>query len=133
MIVVDTHVLLWLSEGAERIGRTTRRKIEQAAKRRELFVSAISYWELGMLIAAGRLRLPRGVEALRSAAQAGGIPEVAVDGEIAMTAARLDGLHGDPADRIIFATALCGVATLVTADEKLLAARSGPKRLDAQT
>jgi PIN domain nuclease of toxin-antitoxin system len=132
VIVVDTHVLLWLSEGSDRIGRIARRKIEQAAKRRELFVSAISYWELGMLTAAGRLRLPRGVEALRAAAQVGGIPEVPVDGEIATAAARLEGLHGDPADRIIFATALCAGAALVTADERLLAARSGPKRLDAQ-
>jgi len=132
VIVVDTHVLLWLSEDSKRIGRSARRKIDAAAKRAELFVSAISYWELGMLIGAGRLRLTGGVEALRSTAEVGGIPEIPVDGTIAILASRLEGLHGDPADRIIFATALCGGATLITADEKLLAASSGPARLDAQ-
>jgi PIN domain nuclease of toxin-antitoxin system len=41
-------------------------------------------------------------------------------------------MHGDPADRIITATALVMNATLVTADAAILAMKSGPPRLDAQ-
>lgn len=132
MTVLDTHVLLWLAEETDRIGRTARRRIERAASARELFVAAISYWAIGMLIAARRLRLSRELEALRSAAHAAGILEIPVDGEIAILASRLDARHGDPADRIIFATALSKKAALVTADERLLTAPAGPTRIDAQ-
>lgn len=132
MIVLDTHVFVWLLEATPRLGRNARRQIEIAAKRREAAISTISYSEIASLLAAGRMRVQRGVEGMRAEAQAGGFLEVAVDAEIAMLAGRLEGLHGDPADRLIFATALQRSATLVTADEKLLTAPSGPKRLDAQ-
>ena len=41
-------------------------------------------------------------------------------------------MHPDPADRLIVATALATGATLVTADQKILAMKSGPTRIDAQ-
>jgi PIN domain nuclease of toxin-antitoxin system len=59
------------------------------------------------------------------------LPEIPVDGEIGITAARLAALHADPADRLIVATALCARATLVTADARLLAMKGGPSCQDA--
>ena len=61
-----------------------------------------------------------------------GVIEIPVDGEIAILSTRLAGMHGDPADRLIVATALARGAVLVTADQKILAAKGGPQRLDAQ-
>jgi PIN domain nuclease of toxin-antitoxin system len=55
----------------------------------------------------------------------------ASDGEIAILAAELTGLNGDPADRIIAATAIANDATLVTADENLLRWRHRLKRQNA--
>jgi PIN domain nuclease of toxin-antitoxin system len=61
-----------------------------------------------------------------------GLKEVALTGESGITAVQLAGLHGDPADRIITATALSSGATLVTADERLLAWPGPLKRVDAR-
>jgi PIN domain nuclease of toxin-antitoxin system len=114
-------------------GRSARRHLQSALRANELHVSAISYWEIAMLAAAGKLRLDSPSEAFRAASLARGINEVPVDGKIAILATRLTGMHADPADRIIVASALECNALLVTADAKILGLKSGPTRLDAQT
>jgi PIN domain nuclease of toxin-antitoxin system len=63
---------------------------------------------------------------------AAGIRELPLTGEIAILAGGLESLHGDPADRIIAATAIAHDATLMTADEKLLQWRHPLKRQDAE-
>lgn len=132
MILLDTHVYVWLNQDPSRLGRSAQRHIEVAAKRGEVAVSIISFWEISFLASAGRLRLPRGFEAMRADGAAAGIAEVPVDTAIAFLAGRREGLHGDPADRLVFATALERTATLVTADEKLLSLPGAPERIDAQ-
>ncbi len=131
MILLDTHVFVWLAEDSPKLGATARQRIGRAMARAQVHVSAISYWELGMLVAAGRLRLTRDLAEVRAAAERSGPRELAVDGEIGIVASRLSALHGDPADRIIVATALCARATLLTADESLLALNGGPACADA--
>ena len=59
-------------------------------------------------------------------------PDRPADGRIGLLAATFDDLHRDPADRFIAATALGRDATLLTADEKLLARQSGLRRQDAR-
>lgn len=61
-----------------------------------------------------------------------GIKELPLDGEVALRAAELTGLHADPADRFIAATALVHDATLITADERLLAWKHSLDRHDAR-
>jgi PIN domain nuclease of toxin-antitoxin system len=58
--------------------------------------------------------------------------ELPVTGDIAILAAELAGLNGDPADRIIAATAIAHDATLITADSNLLKWRHRLKRQDAE-
>ena len=57
MILLDTQVLLWLLYGDHRLGRHTRRVIDQAFADGSAAVSAISFWEVAMLHAKGRLAL----------------------------------------------------------------------------
>ena len=133
MIVLDTHVLVWFALDDDRLGRRAKRRIENTVREAKVAVSAFSYWEIAVLAALGRLRLEETPLAFRAAALAVGIDEIAVDGQIAIVATRLTGLHADPADRIIVATAIERQATLVTADAKILAAKSGPLRMDAQS
>ncbi|MCL2776958.1 MAG: type II toxin-antitoxin system VapC family toxin [Polyangiaceae bacterium] len=133
MIIVDTHVLVWSALDDKRLGRSARRHVQTALRASELNVSAISYWEIAMLAATGKLRLDSPPEAFRAESLARGINEVPVDGKIAILATRLTGMHADPADRIIVASALEHNALLVTADAKILGLKSGPTRLDAQT
>jgi PIN domain nuclease of toxin-antitoxin system len=61
-----------------------------------------------------------------------GLRELPVTGDIAILVAKLEGLHGDRADRIIAATAIAHDATLMTADDKLLRWRHRLKRHEAE-
>ena len=86
-------------------------------------MSAITFWELEMLAQAGRVRLGTTVSEARDLVLRTNVTELPVDGVVAMTAARL-GIHGDPGDRFIAATALIHGATLMTSDAKLCAIES---------
>ena len=68
----------------------------------------------------------------RREALAFGIREIALTGDIGIAAVMLEGLHRDPADRIIVATALANDATLITADRRLLGWAGLLKRHDAR-
>lgn len=130
MIVLDTHVLVWLMAADDRIGKKAARIVERALAKGEVSVSAISFWEAGMLVTKGRLRVP--AELLRAEALGRGVVEIPVDGTLAIAAAALGALHGDPADRIILATTLDADARLATADEALLGWRGTLKTCDAR-
>jgi len=119
VIVLDTHAIVWFAMG-EGIGRQSRRLVDKAFAEEGLAVSTISFWELAMLVTKQRVRSIRSAGEQRSKMLAAGIRELPVTGEIAILAAELDGLHNDPADRIIAATAIAHEATLVTADARLL-------------
>ncbi len=84
-----------------------------------------------MLIAKRRLRAVKSAGELRAKLLSAGIRELPLTGDIAILAGELDALHGDPADRMIVATAIAHDATLMTADENLLKRRHRLKRQDA--
>jgi PIN domain nuclease of toxin-antitoxin system len=131
VILLDTHVLVWMDTDAAALGRTTRRLIQQAWERQQLAVSAISFWECAMLQARGRLVLPESPLAWRTALIAAGLLEWPIEGDIAVLAAELDAPQKDPADRFIAATAIVHRATLITADERLLKWQHTVKRHNA--
>lgn len=121
-LVLDTHVLVWLVAGDERLRPAARQHIESAAAAQQLWVSAITPWEIGMLVAKGRLALDRDVmEWVQAALALPGIRLAPLDAAVAVASTRLPGeLHADPADRLIVATARHLGATLITADAALL-------------
>jgi len=131
VILLDTHAVIWLM--TERgLGRQSQRIVDKALSEDSLAMSAISFWELAMLLAKGRLRTIKSASEERRKITAAGIRELPVTGDIAILAAELEGLNGDPADRIIAATAIAHDATLMTADERLLRWRHRLKRQDAE-
>ncbi|MBI3711331.1 MAG: type II toxin-antitoxin system VapC family toxin [Proteobacteria bacterium] len=132
MILLDTHVLIWLAEDNPRLGKRAAHAADAALHRDELYVSAISFWELAMLHARNRLKLDRSAPAIRATILQQGMREVAIDGAIAIAAGQLAGFHGDPADRFVVASALALGAALLTADEQILNWHSGPRLLDAR-
>ena len=119
MIVLDTHVLIWHEQGDRRLGAHVRRQFESALRAGDAAVSAISFWEIGMQIRKGRLGFRLDPDAWRRDLRNQGLIEIPVDGSIASRAGLIADMHGDPADRIIVATALEG-HQLVTADRQIL-------------
>ena len=121
--LLDTHVFVWLMNGSEDLASSPCiRRLEEAASRAGIKVSAISIWEIGMLESKGRVSLPTSPAAwVERALTAPGLSLVPLTPAIALHSSRLPGnFHGDPADRIIVATARELGATLVTRDRQIL-------------
>lgn len=121
MILLDTHILLWWVNDPATLSVPAQKAIASAAESRAVYVSAISSWEIAMLVARGRLRLALDVRDWLCRCEA--LPFltfVPVNTAIAVESVRLPEFpHADPADRIIAATALSLGARLVTKDDKL--------------
>ena len=130
MILLDTHAAIWLV--IDGLGKQSQRIADKALADDRLAISAFSFWELGMLIAKRRLRAVKSAGELRAKLLTAGIRELPLSGEVAILAAELENLNGDPADRIIAATAIAHDATLMTADGNLLRWRHRLKRQNAE-
>ena len=131
MILLDTHVAVWFVTNTK-FGKRTMTIVDAAQAEARLAVSAISFWEIALLVARRRLRAIRSVAEQRTKILTAGMIELPLTGEIAVLAGELESLHGDPADRFIAATAIVHDATLVTADEKLLRWRHSLRRQNAE-
>ena len=135
MIVLDTHVLIWAVGGDRRLGETTRTVIEESMRTDRAAVSAITPWEIAMLVEKGRLRLGREVRSwIDEALALPGIFLAPIEPAVAIDSVRLPGgFHADPADRFIVSTARHFDAPLVTADRAILsfAAAGHVRAMDA--
>lgn len=120
MIILDTHILVWLDQDDDALGPDARSMITLEHAEERLGISAISFWEIGMLVAKRRLKFAMDLDVWRGELLAAGYIEIPIDGRIAIVAAQLTRFHGDPADRLLVATALIHNAGLVTADKKIL-------------
>ena len=122
-VLLDTHALVWLVDGDRRLLSAARKRITTAAQDSQLWVSAITPWEVAMLVAKGRLSLNRdAMDWVDAALALPGLRLAPIEPAIAVASTRLPGdIHGDPSDRLIVATARHLGATLVTADAQLLA------------
>ena len=118
MILLDTATWIWRASDPERLSPRARRAIDQADA---ALVSAISVWEVAMLVAKRRIQLDRPVERWVDIALAlPGIQLVPLEPAIAVRSTKLPGeFHPDPADRIIVATALENSVPILTPDERI--------------
>lgn len=123
MILLDTHVLVWLVAGSDRLGARSRTAIQAAWGDGVATVSSFTLWEIALLHAKGRLELDIPPRSLHRNLLADGLRVLPVDDEVAIRAAELaaEAVVTDPADSIICATAILGGHTLVTADRKITA------------
>jgi PIN domain nuclease of toxin-antitoxin system len=121
VIVLDTHALIWLADAPERLGDAAHKALSEEAHRA---VSTISAQEIAYLVMRRRLELDRPVARwiadVLSVHEVQAIPPSVA---IAVRAGSLDAASfpGDPADRLIYATALDQGARVVSADERLRA------------
>ncbi len=118
MTILDTHAWIWSVSEPARLGRGARRVLERA---RRVGVPAICCLEVAALAARGRITLDRPpLEWLQDALGMPRVELIALSPAVAVKAAGLpSSFPGDPADRLIVATALVEAGTLVTKDERI--------------
>jgi PIN domain nuclease of toxin-antitoxin system len=122
-LLLDTHCWLWAQLGLQdNLSRAAISAIRSAESTGRLLISVISVWELGMLEKRRRVVLPRSIGPwVEDALAQPGVSLAPLTPEIAIESVHLPGdLHGDPADRLIVATARVIGATLLTKDRRLV-------------
>ena len=121
-LLLDTHIVLWLDSGNERLLASTRSLIDACWQGGgSLYVSAVSAWEIAQLVERGRISLDlpvrRWIERLTDRP---GIETVSLSYEAASRAYALpEWAHRDPGDRLLIATAIELYVPLVTYDERI--------------
>lgn len=121
MIVLDTHVLLWLASDEQRLSEIASGTVELEG---DLAISTVSIQEIAYLNTRKRITLDRPIARwIGDSLRAHQIEPLAPTVEVAIRAGTLDPdeFPGDPADRMIYATAVDQGARLITADRRLRA------------
>ncbi len=123
-LLLDTHIWIWLVDGAvSQFSTSCLRALGKATREGRALVSVISVWEVATLEAKQRITLSTECrDWIETALAAPGIRLAEMTPSIAIDSTRLPGtFHGDPADRILVATARALHAMLVTRDEAIVA------------
>lgn len=125
MIVLDTHTLIWWVNGDGQLSPNARAAVDHEQQDEDglILISAISAWEIALLVRRDRLTLGMNLDDwLESIREIEGVKFVPVDGVVGVESTRLPGdFHKDPADRMITALARHFNVPLVTADENIWA------------
>lgn len=115
--LLDTHILLWASEGSERVPRAARTLM--AKPENELVFSVASLWEVAIKASRPRDDFDVDPRTLRRTLIENGFVELPITGEHAVAVASLPPIHNDPFDRLLVAQATVEGITLLTSDAAL--------------
>ena len=117
-LLLDTHVFLWLHTEPQRMGDRLALLEDQ---RNDLFVSAVTSWEIAIKYAGGRLALPEPPERyVPVRIREIGAEPLAIEHAHALAVTQLPKLHRDPFDRMLVAQAGALGASIVTADPQII-------------
>ncbi len=127
MILLDTHVVVWLASGDTRISRRAQAAIDEARQAvRGLAISDFTLFELSMLFRKKQFTLAVNPEVFLSEVERRFVV-LPITANIALQASQLPASYPkDPADRVIGATALIEDIPLLTADSEIRRSRAIP-------
>lgn len=118
MLLLDTCSLLWLVATDDQLSRTAKEKIQN--NHNGLYISAISFFEIGIKVNKKLLHLPLAPkEWFEQVLQLHDLIELPITGQIALLATTLPAVHRDPADRMIVATAMQHKLAIITPDHQI--------------
>ena len=119
-LLLDTHIFLWLIIGDRRIGEAMQTDILNPEN--EVYLSAVSIWEISVKYQLGRLPLPDPPQVyLPVQRQRHQIASLSLDESSVSQLANLPSIHRDPFDRMLVCQAIEHNLTIVTVDEMLQA------------
>lgn len=121
-LLLDTHVAVWLRAGSSRLKPSILALIEHSLYQGKICLSPISAWEIGMLAAKKKLDLGQSpLVWIAGFVDKFNVTILDITPEIAINSSFLPGkFHGDPADRILVATAMAHTTAILTADKNIL-------------
>jgi PIN domain nuclease of toxin-antitoxin system len=122
-VLLDTCAAIWIGN-QDRVAPAALKAIRAAAARLELLVSPVTGWEIGLATirrSSPLVLLPTPQTWLADLLARPGVRLAPLEPEVALSASYLPGpLHGDPADRLLIATARRLGVPLVTRDRRIL-------------
>lgn len=118
-LLLDTHTFIWAISEPKKLSKKATTTIVDGEN--ELFVSAVSFWEIAIKLRLGKLRpIGDGRKTLIDAARSTGIETIPLDAQEAESSHRLtEDTHFDPFDRMLVWQAISRELTLVSADSAL--------------
>jgi PIN domain nuclease of toxin-antitoxin system len=125
VILLDTHVVVWLAFAQEKISHRGNAAIRAARQNAQgMAVSDITLLELATLASKGRIRLGISLESFLREVESRFVI-LPINSRVCAQAVALPAAYpNDPADRIVGATALAGGLSLVTADRQIRSSRA---------
>ena len=119
-LILDTHIIIWYIEGIN-LDKEQVKLIDDAQKNNELYVSAISIWEIALLASKGKITFSVNInEWINNLLKIPGLNLIDLSIAILIESCNLANLqHKDPADRMIIASTRNLNAQLMTVDKKI--------------
>lgn len=116
-LLLDTHAFIWHRNGSSRLSARVRNAI--CGGDNDIFISAVSLWEISIKVSLGKLELKKPLRELVEIYTEGGADLLSITPEHAMAVATLPWHHRDPFDRMLIAQAQQENLTLATDDEMI--------------
>ncbi|MBY0434404.1 MAG: type II toxin-antitoxin system VapC family toxin [Cyclobacteriaceae bacterium] len=116
-VLLDTHSLLWMAEGDNRLSALARAEIENRNNLR--FVSIASYWEMAIKLQLGKLQLKKGLRSVIDFATQLGVKTLTIDIQHIELLKELKSIHRDPFDRMLVAQATHEDLVIITIDKNI--------------
>lgn len=114
-LLLDTHVVIWMISRSSKLSEPARSAIADPANR--LFFSIAGYWEIGIKIGIGKLRLAENWHAtIPRALTRNGVAWAPITPDHVCVVSSLPWIHRDPFDRIMVAQAVAEEYTIITGD-----------------
>lgn len=121
MVLLDTHIWIWWLFADSRLTAEERLELDRLASNHEVAISAISVWEVQMLVRKRRISIHLPFEQwIREATRPDVVNIVPLDSNVAIAVYNLPAdFHGDPADKMVIASAISRNYTLATDDNAI--------------